>query len=112
MALLLNETTWDLATPIRKATAAEQIRQSVGVRLKTRRGEWAFDTDQGLPFTEAIFTKDPDLALIESLIRSEVSLVTGVTGVTRVGIIFDADTRALTAEVDVATDEGLLTVTV
>jgi hypothetical protein len=112
MALALNESTWDLALPIRKATAAEAIRQTVAIRLKTRRGEWAFDLDQGLPFTESIFVKSPNLALIESLVRTECMLVTGVTGVARASIVFTRSTRSLAMEVDVTTDEGLLTVTV
>ena len=111
MALLLDETAWDLALPVRKATAAEQIRQTIGIRLKTARGEWQFDLDQGLPFREAILVKGPSHQLIESLIRAECALVPGVVSVQRVGIDLDHDTRAMTIGVDVLTDEGLLTVT-
>ena len=111
MALLLDETTWDLARPIRKATAAEQIRQSVAIRLKTRRGEWAFDVEQGLPYTESMLVRSPDLALVESLVRAEIALVPGVTGVQRVEVTYDRTLRTMAIEVDATTDEGLVSVT-
>ena len=112
MALLLDETTWDLALPVRKATASEQIRQSVKIRLMTRRGEWQFDLDQGLPYVEAMLVKNPDLALLESIVRAEVLLVPGVISVARASVELDATTRALSIACDLVTDEGLLSVTV
>ena len=111
MALALNEANWDLARPIRKATEAEAIRQTIAIRLRTARGQWAFDLDQGLPFREAILVKSPNLPLIESLIRSECALVAGVVSVQRVSLGINRATRGLSGAADVLTDEGLLTVT-
>lgn len=111
MALLLDETAWDLALPVRKATAEEQIRQTVGIRLKTIRGEWEFDLEQGLPFYGVMMGVNPNLVVVESVVRLECELVPGVVRAQRCEAAFVRSTRELSITVDLLTDAGLITVT-
>lgn len=79
----------------------ELIKQKIELRLKRFLGEWFLDVTKGLPFFESILKKNPDLNLINSLIKNEItqeatltSFKSSVNTVTRkIEIDFEATTQ-------------------
>ncbi len=85
---------------------AEMI-QRVAIAIKTHLGEWLFDTTLGLPYTEEILVKNPNLDQIATRVRGYLATrVEGVTGVRKVELSLNDVTRKMTWTIDVETDSG------
>lgn len=92
---------------------AQRVAQQIKVTLLTWLGEWFLDTTFGVPYLERIMVKSPSRAQIESVIRSKVKNVPGVTAVPVIQIEIDAPTRKARITLpDIETSEGLVTVSV
>ncbi len=84
-----------------------EMRQRVAIAIKTHLGEVLLDTTRGLPWSEEILIKGPDLAQITSRTRAYLLTIEGVTGVRRLEIELDNATRIMTWTVDVETPAGV-----
>lgn len=75
-----------------RISGAAQVAQLVKCRLLTIFGEWKLDNSLGLPWFEAIFTKQVRPSDIEAAIAN---IIRGTTGVQQlISIDIDADYRA------------------
>lgn len=75
-----------------RISGAAQVAQLVKCRLLTLMGEWKLDSSIGLPWFEAIFTKQVRPADIEAAIAN---IIRGTPGVQQlISIEVDADYRA------------------
>uniref|UniRef100_A0AB39C6G1 Baseplate protein n=1 Tax=Staphylococcus phage Pel53 TaxID=3234048 RepID=A0AB39C6G1_9CAUD len=75
-----------------RISGAAQVAQLVKCRLLTIFGEWKLDNSLGLPWFEAIFTKQVRPSDIEAAIAN---IIRGTTGVQQlISIEIDADYRA------------------
>ena len=72
----------------------ESVAQKISIRLKWFEGEWRWNREEGLPYFERLFRKNPDTDLMESLIRAKIFEVTEVTAVRDVRIDVELKTRA------------------
>jgi hypothetical protein len=85
-----------------------EMKQRIGIALKTHRGEWLFNVDLGLPYLDEIMVKDPNLDQITSAVRAYlVNDVEGVVGVRSLAVSLDRATRIMTWDLDVETTEGI-----
>lgn len=107
----LNLETWRMEVSggkVREVTdGLEEMTQRIGIAIKTHRGEWVFDIARGLPWTEGILVRSPNLAQITSRARAYLLTVEGVTGVRKLRITLDAATREMRWTLDVETYAGV-----
>ena len=73
----------------------DQVRQRVLVRLRTQRGEWAFDETLGLDYLGEVFRKDADTGLIRSRVLAIVATTPGVSQVRFVDVATNNRERTL-----------------
>lgn len=52
--------------------SADQVIQSLKIRLQTIKGEWFLDTTAGLPYYEDILVKNPNLPNIDNIIKAQI----------------------------------------
>lgn len=85
---------------------AEQVAQLCKCRLLTLLGEWKLDTSLGLPWFEAILTKNVREADIQTAISGILAETNGVQKVISVDIDADFKMRLLTVNFTALSDYG------
>ena len=71
----------------------DSVAQKIYIRLKWFEGEWRWNREEGLPYFERLFRKNPETDLTEALVRAKIFEVTEVTAVREVKIDVDRKTR-------------------
>lgn len=84
----------------------DQIKQNLKIRLRTFYGEWLFDTTRGIKFFEEIFVKQPNLSIVDSLIKQQVIETTDVTEIIEYSSEVNIVIRHLTVSLTVRTAFG------
>ena len=112
MDLKLKVATWDLdlenGRDLIPATAIEQVKQCIKIRLQTQLKEWQFDQECGLPYLETIFIKGMPTTVIAGICKLEIEKVKGVVSVTSANVELDPIERRLTGTFTVSTDYGVV----
>lgn len=86
----------------------QSVAQALRIHLRFFLGEWFLDEGVGVPYFQQIFTKAPNLPLIESIFRSEILSVPGVGAIDSLNMLFDRASRRATVTFKVRTDWGEL----
>lgn len=79
--LLLDPVTHDLVVTnydLAMVSDADQVRQSVKMRLLTIFSEWFLDTRVGINYFEVVCTKNPNISLIDSIMKTTIIETVGV----------------------------------
>jgi len=92
------EATGDIEIPPRIVRGVEAIRFRIVSRLKFFKAEWFLDLRQGVPYFEAVFVKNPDLSLVQSIFRRAILGTPGVQTIARMVTTFDKSTRSFTID--------------
>lgn len=92
------EATGDIEIPPRIVRGVEAIRLRLVARLKFFKREWFLDLRQGMPYYEAVFVKNPDISLVQSIFRRAILSTPGVLTVARMVTTFDRGARAFTID--------------
>lgn len=71
----------------------DSVAQKISIRLKWFEGEWRWNPEEGLPYQERLFRKNPETDLMEAAVRAKIFEVPEVTAVREVRIIADSRTR-------------------
>jgi hypothetical protein len=87
------ESTGDIEIPPRVVRGVEAIRLRIVSRLKFFKAEWFLDTRQGIPYFEAVFVKNPDISLVQSIFRRAILSTPGVQAIARMTTTFDRGAR-------------------
>lgn len=88
---------------------AERVSQQILITLKFWESEWFLNENDGVPYLDYIFVKNPNIAHVRQIITEKIKSVTGVQSVTALDLKFDAQRRLLTIIYGADTDYGLLT---
>ena len=88
-------------------TDARAIAQHVEARLRLFLGEWFLDLREGVPYFENVFVKNPNIALVKSLLSNVVTETPGVTELTDDEFRFDRSERVLYYDIAFLTDTGV-----
>lgn len=94
MDILLNKEGDLHITPDGDIVLGNSIAQKISCRLKMFEGEWRYDPDEGIPYFNYLFQKNPDTDYLESVIRAKIFEVPEVTEVKDVSISADPKTRS------------------
>lgn len=92
------EATGDIEIPPRIVRGVEAIRLRLVARLKFFKAEWFLDKRQGMPYFEAVFVKNPDIALVQSIFRRAILATPGVFTIARMVTVFDQRRRIFTID--------------
>ncbi len=106
--LALDPSTRDLILPPRVISGPEKIAQSVGIHLRTWRGQWFLDLLHGVPYlTDVLGRRRPEM--VEAILRHEILSVAGVRAITAFSITVDQSDRVARISFAAETDEGSAT---
>ena len=84
----------------------DYIIQKLYVALRFVYGEWFLDTTMGIKYFDSILVKNPNMATVESVMKSAIMGSYGVTEITAFEMDFDKNARTLTLSFTVNTIEG------
>ena len=90
-------------------TEVDQIVQSVKMRLLTIFGEWFLDSREGIQYFSVVCTKNPDLSLIDSIMKATIVETEGVSELMMYTSVLDKPNRRLTITFQVNTTYGITT---
>ena len=82
------------------------IRQSVLQRLRTFFGEWFLDTSVGLPYYQNILVKNPNLDLVQALVKNVVLTTPGITMLNQFQFDYNNGLRELSIEFSAKSTNG------
>lgn len=92
------EATGDIEIPPRVVRGVEAIRLRLVARLKFFKAEWFLDKRQGMPYFEAVFVKNPDVSLVQSIFRRAILRTPGVSSIARMTTSFDRSARSFVVD--------------
>ena len=84
------------------------IRQAISIHLRFFRGEWFLDTTAGLPYFQEVLIKNPQILAVQSIFRSELLKVPGVSSIESLILTYSASARTLDVAFRVVTDTGAI----
>lgn len=105
----LDTLTHDLSLTSGDLTVSQEsdfIRQRVKQSLGLFSGEWFLDTSVGLPYYQYILVKNPDLNLIEGLLRDAILSSPGIAELTRFEFDYNNSTRSMSVSFDAKCTNG------
>ena len=86
----------------------EALQQKLSIKLKFVLGEWFIDVGYGIPYPEYIWVKNPDLTVIESLLKAAILEEPGVKELKTFSMNYQPQQRRLDVSFSVDTDFGTL----
>lgn len=88
------------------------IAQDVTTRLQFFLGEWFLNTSAGIPYFQKILVKNPNLAVVGSLLRKTILTTPGIKTLTEdLSFVFTGATRTMSVSFTADTISGPLTYT-
>lgn len=90
-------------------TGIEAIKQKVKLRLRMFLGEWFLDISQGVGWIQNIFIKNPDMVIVNTLIKKAILETEGVEGLISFDLSINKQTRTLTVNFKAQTVYGIAT---
>ena len=86
----------------------DSVAQKIRIRLLWLAGEWCWDKEEGLPYREELFVKNPDTDSFARQIRETIFEIEGVIGVQDVSVFVDVQTRKASIRYIVLTEKGTI----
>lgn len=112
--LYLDPTTGDIVlvgnSPVLVEDTLSLVRQRIEIRLNTFLGEWFYNSEVGIPYYEEILTQRYNKPIVDSLLRSEILETEDVIEITSFETSFSSSERKLSYSIEVATNQGSVTV--
>ncbi len=84
----------------------DSVRQALQIKLRWLKGEWVFNNAMGTPYLQEIFQKNPNLTLIEKILKEQILSVNGVHEIVSFELSTDAKSRILSCKFEVNSTEG------
>lgn len=83
----------------------DSIKQKIQVKILWILGEWKWNKEEGIDYFDYVLTKNPDIEMIEGIIREKIFEIEDVVDVIDIEIKIDARNRRVIISYVVATDE-------
>lgn len=93
MDILLDGSGDLLVTEAGDILLADSVAQKIRTRLLWFEGEWRWNREEGMPYMESLFVKNPDTDRFEAAVREKIFEVNGVVDVKDVRVCRDPRTR-------------------
>jgi len=82
----------------------DSISQKVKIKIQWFAGEWRWNPEEGLPYFDSLFIKNPQIETFKNELRRVIFDITEITEIKDVSISFDNKTRVGTISVYALTD--------
>lgn len=108
----IDPATHDLVYENRDLALVEGIdyyRQKVSIELQFFFGEWFLDDTKGIKFFELILIKNPNITLVDNLIKTAIIDIEGILSIVSYDSVFDKTARKFSIVSTVLTDAGEFT---
>lgn len=86
----------------------DSVAQKIRIRLLWFLNEWRWDPEEGIPYFDDVFVKNPNLDAIESVIREKIFEIPEVIEVGDISVTLNSDQRKVTIRFEAKTDEETL----
>ena len=104
MDLLLDSTGDLYISPKGDVVLNHSVAQKIRIKLLWLEGEWKWNKEEGMPYRESLFIKNPDTDYFAGIIRQKIFEVEEITEVKEVTIDFDKKTRGAVIKYVALTD--------
>lgn len=108
MDILLNPNGDLYLSPQGDILLTHSLSQKIKMKLNWLEGEWRWKKEEGLPYRDCFFVKNPDIDALEAQIREKIFEVEEVTEVRKVEITFDPRTRKATIAFVALADQDVI----
>lgn len=111
--LYLDENTKDLVLTTNKnlkltSTLTEFVSQKIENLLLFFKEEWFLDYEKGVPYFENVFTKNPDINLINTIFLREIKSISEVEEILNFETTYTSSTRTYTIDFEVKASDGTI----
>lgn len=111
--LYLDETNKDLTLTANKNlkitdTLTEFVSQKIENVILFFKEEWFLDFEKGIPYFEKIFTKNPDINLINTIFIREINSISEIEKILKFETTFTASTRLFEISFEVKATDGTI----
>lgn len=72
----------------------DSVAQKIRIKLRMFENEWRWNRDEGLPYFDYLFQKNPDTDYLEAAVRARIFEVPEITDVQDVRVTLDRKTRS------------------
>ena len=86
----------------------DSVAQKIRIRLLWFLNEWRWDPEEGIPYFDDVFVKNPNLDAIESVIREKIFEIHEIIEVGDISVTLNSDQRKVTIRFEAKTDEETL----
>lgn len=90
----------------------DEVKQRLEQRLRTFYGEWFLNTERGVTWLKDIMVKNPDITLIEGILKNQITDTPGVLEIKKFDLSYDSSAREMTLNFTARSTEGEVTVEV
>ena len=91
-------------TPQGDIELKNSVSQKIRIKLLWFEGEWRWDEEEGMPYRNSLFVKNPDTGYFEGVVRGKIFEVDEITEVKEVSVTFDKRTRTAVIRYTALTD--------
>ena len=84
----------------------DSVAQKIKIKLQWLLGEWKWNREEGMPYLEHLFLKNPDIDFCESMIREKIFEIEEITDVKNIEIVLDGKMRKAAIFYMALTDYG------
>lgn len=89
-------------------TLTEFVSQKIENILLFFKGEWFLDYEKGIPYFEKIFTKNPDINLINTIFIREIRAIDEIVEIVKFETVYTASTRTFEIDFEVIANDGTI----
>jgi len=87
-------------------TEYDAVIQHLRIRLRSFKGEWFLNTDEGMPYFQEFFVKNPSKLILDSRMREAILETPGIKSLTSLTYDFDGASRALSIDFTALLDDN------
>jgi hypothetical protein len=88
------------------STLTEFVSQKIENVILFFKEEWFLDFEKGIPYFEKIFTKNPDINLINTIFLREIRNISEIEKILKFDTTYDARERTFTIDLEVLANDG------
>jgi hypothetical protein len=90
------------------STTTEFVSQKLENVILFFKEEWFLDFEKGIPYFEKIYTKNPDINLINTIFLREIKTISEIEKIIKFESIYDARERNFTIDFEVLASDGTI----
>ena len=108
MSAFLQDVTGDLDLSTRQLVIEKDVAATIAAKIQARfkrvLGEWFLNTQEGIPYFQVVFVKNPNVQIISQLYRSVITSTPGIKQIETFDLTYDPKARTCVFNFTARTD--------